>query len=250
MISYGADFWANVAMSIRRYEPQVGVIMDRPGAGGLGRQRNGRQSSNGNVVLDGGMPVVVGDPASVQKRLSVKKVQFSDGNIGDGCTMSRGDGGGAKVARQRHDRTLQAFYERTELFDDDEDDDSDWEPPLDDADSNKWFCTNCTLRNNRDVLHCNVGSIPYRLYGGMLLLHIISWNFIAEINQLMYGLMFCPLSYFHACFVKLLSEIAVKRISFVVIVENYCELGKTTGILFSSLTNIKNCRKKGLCLKM
>lgn len=232
-------------MSFLRHEPQVGVIMDGPGAGRLGSQRNDRHSSNGNAMLDGGMPVVVGDPASVQKRSSVKKVQFSDGNVGDGCTMSHGDGGGGKVARQIHDRTLQAFYERKELFDDDEDDDSDWEPPLEDADRNKWFCTNCTVRNNQDVLHCNVRfSIPYRLYDGMLLLHIISWNVIAEINQLMYGLMFCPLSYFHACPLSYFH--AVKRNSFVVIVENYCELGKTTGILFFTVLLILKIVGKGV----
>ncbi|KAG9456774.1 hypothetical protein H6P81_001282 [Aristolochia fimbriata] len=54
------------------------------------------------------------------------------------------------------DKTLQDFYEQNEyLDDDDDDDDSDWEPSEENNVINKWFCTNCTMANFEDVLHCN-----------------------------------------------------------------------------------------------
>ncbi|XP_068652281.1 histone deacetylase 15-like [Aristolochia californica] len=54
------------------------------------------------------------------------------------------------------DKTLQDFYvQREYLEDDDDDDDSDWEPSQENIVTNKWFCTNCTMANFEDVLHCN-----------------------------------------------------------------------------------------------
>lgn len=51
--------------------------------------------------------------------------------------------------------TFQDMYNNQDLFDDD-DDDSDWEPLQKRIDVMKWFCTNCTMVNLNDVVHCEV----------------------------------------------------------------------------------------------
>lgn len=57
-----------------------------------------------------------------------------------------------KKARQHKEMTFQDMYENQNLFDDD-DDDSDWEPLQKVV---KWFCTNCTMVNFDDIVHCDV----------------------------------------------------------------------------------------------
>ena len=51
--------------------------------------------------------------------------------------------------------TFQDMYNNEDLLDDD-DDDSDWEPTQEHVEIKKWFCTNCTMVNLDDVIHCDV----------------------------------------------------------------------------------------------
>ena len=51
--------------------------------------------------------------------------------------------------------TFQDMYNNQDLFDD-EDDDSDWEPAQEHVEIKKWFCTNCTMVNLDDIIHCDV----------------------------------------------------------------------------------------------
>ncbi|KAG8661598.1 histone deacetylase 15 isoform X2 [Manihot esculenta] len=60
----------------------------------------------------------------------------------------------SRKTRQR-EMTFQDMYNNQDLFDDD-DDDSDWEPLQKRIDVMKWFCTNCTMVNLNDVVHCEI----------------------------------------------------------------------------------------------
>ncbi|XP_050259424.1 histone deacetylase 15 [Quercus robur] len=60
-----------------------------------------------------------------------------------------------KKARQQKEMTFQDMYNNQDLFDD-EDDDSDWEPAQERVEIKKWFCTNCTMVNLDDTIHCDI----------------------------------------------------------------------------------------------
>ncbi|KAJ8752232.1 hypothetical protein K2173_003868 [Erythroxylum novogranatense] len=61
----------------------------------------------------------------------------------------------SKKARLK-DLSFQDLYNK-DIFDDDEDeDDSDWEPLQKHVEIIKWFCTNCTMINLGDAVHCDV----------------------------------------------------------------------------------------------
>ncbi|GKV25093.1 hypothetical protein SLEP1_g34586 [Rubroshorea leprosula] len=62
-----------------------------------------------------------------------------------------------KKARLSKELTLQDMYNNQDAFDDDDDDDdSDWEPMQKHVEIMKWFCTNCTMVNLDDVVHCDI----------------------------------------------------------------------------------------------
>ncbi|XVF09659.1 hypothetical protein REPUB_Repub07fG0113500 [Reevesia pubescens] len=48
------------------------------------------------------------------------------------------------------------MYNNQDAFDDDDEDDSDWEPVQKHIEILKWFCTNCTMVNLDDVVHCDI----------------------------------------------------------------------------------------------
>lgn len=60
-----------------------------------------------------------------------------------------------KKARVQRELTLQDMYNQ-DSFDDDDEDDSDWEPVQKHFEIMKWFCTNCTMVNLDDVVHCDI----------------------------------------------------------------------------------------------
>ncbi|KAF5730382.1 Histone deacetylase 15 isoform 1 [Tripterygium wilfordii] len=60
-----------------------------------------------------------------------------------------------KKSRVQKEMTFQDMYNNQDLFDDD-DDDSDWEPIQKHVEITKWFCTNCTMVNYDDILHCDI----------------------------------------------------------------------------------------------
>ncbi|VVA21434.1 PREDICTED: histone deacetylase [Prunus dulcis] len=59
----------------------------------------------------------------------------------------------SKKATQQKEMTLEDMYNQ-DLNDDD--DDSDWEPFPQHVEIVKWFCTNCTMVNLDDVVHCDI----------------------------------------------------------------------------------------------
>lgn len=61
-----------------------------------------------------------------------------------------------KKARQQKEMTFQDMYESQNLLDDEDEDDSDWEPLEKHVEVMKWFCTNCTMLNFDDIDHCDV----------------------------------------------------------------------------------------------
>lgn len=52
--------------------------------------------------------------------------------------------------------TFQDMYNNQGLFDEDDDEDSDWEPAQEHVEAVKWFCNNCTMVNLDDIIHCDV----------------------------------------------------------------------------------------------
>ena len=48
------------------------------------------------------------------------------------------------------------MHDNPNLFDDDDDSDSDWEPLEKHVEVKRWFCTNCTMLNFDDIVHCEV----------------------------------------------------------------------------------------------
>lgn len=61
-----------------------------------------------------------------------------------------------KARQQQKEMTFQDMYNNQGLFDEDDDEDSDWEPAQEHVEVVKWFCNNCTMVNLDDVLHCDV----------------------------------------------------------------------------------------------
>ncbi|XVF53948.1 hypothetical protein PTKIN_Ptkin05aG0141500 [Pterospermum kingtungense] len=64
--------------------------------------------------------------------------------------------GVSKRVRQPKELTFQDMYNNQDAFDDDDEDDSDWEPLQKHIEISKWFCTNCTMVNLDDVVHCDI----------------------------------------------------------------------------------------------
>ncbi|XP_031288190.1 histone deacetylase 15 [Pistacia vera] len=60
-----------------------------------------------------------------------------------------------KKARVQREMTLQDMYNQ-DSFDDDDEEDSDWEPMQKHVEIMKWFCTNCTMVNLDDIVHCDI----------------------------------------------------------------------------------------------
>ncbi|GMI76557.1 histone deacetylase 15 [Hibiscus trionum] len=75
-------------------------------------------------------------------------------NIND----DRQPNGTYKKTRLPKELTIQDMYNNQDAFDDDDDeeDDSDWEPVQKRNEIVKWFCTNCTMVNLDDVVHCDI----------------------------------------------------------------------------------------------
>lgn len=61
-----------------------------------------------------------------------------------------------KKVRLPKELTFQDMYNNQDAFDDDDEDDSDWEPVQKHIEVVKWFCTNCTMVNLDDVFLCDV----------------------------------------------------------------------------------------------
>ncbi|KAL4346488.1 hypothetical protein GQ457_17G026140 [Hibiscus cannabinus] len=62
----------------------------------------------------------------------------------------------SKKVRLPKEPTFQDMYNNQDAFDDEDEDDSDWEPVQKHIEILKWFCTNCTMVNLGDVLHCDI----------------------------------------------------------------------------------------------
>ncbi|RWR95782.1 Histone deacetylase superfamily [Cinnamomum micranthum f. kanehirae] len=94
-----------------------------------------------------------------ESKSSTNSVVVNDGHAAD-CDDEQHpfhESSSQRCMRQQNAQTLQDLYNQEEYIDDDdEDDDSDWEPLQKHADRKKWFCTNCTMANYDDVVHCNV----------------------------------------------------------------------------------------------
>lgn len=60
------------------------------------------------------------------------------------------------ASQQRSETSENMCDQQAYFYDDDEDDDSDWEPLQKHEVIKKWFCTNCTMANFENVMHCNV----------------------------------------------------------------------------------------------
>ncbi|XP_021292116.1 histone deacetylase 15 isoform X1 [Herrania umbratica] len=75
---------------------------------------------------------------------------INDDTQPDGVSVSR------KRTRLPKELTFQDMYNNQDAFDDDDEDDSDWEPVQKHVEILKWFCTNCTMVNLDDVVHCDI----------------------------------------------------------------------------------------------
>lgn len=77
-------------------------------------------------------------------------------NIGNPCSDLDHEPSDAVQQDQRLQKgtTFQDLYMQGH-YDDEDDDDSDWEP-VNQFILKKWFCTNCTMPNFDDVCHCDV----------------------------------------------------------------------------------------------
>lgn len=62
-----------------------------------------------------------------------------------------------KRARASKEMTFEDIYGAEALLnEDDEEDDSDWEPVQTPVEFVKWCCVNCTMANPGDMVHCYV----------------------------------------------------------------------------------------------
>ncbi|XP_035546860.1 histone deacetylase 15 isoform X2 [Juglans regia] len=61
-----------------------------------------------------------------------------------------------KARQQQKEMTFQDMYNNQGLFDENDDEDSDWEPAQEHVEVVKWFCNNCTMVNLDDVIHCDI----------------------------------------------------------------------------------------------
>ncbi|KAL5726033.1 histone deacetylase [Ranunculus cassubicifolius] len=84
------------------------------------------------------------------KRSRITVETHGEEDAADDVNMETGPD--TKKQRQQKEMTFQDIYR--EEYDDDEDEDSDWDPSQ--CDSKRWFCTNCTMVNIDDVLHCDI----------------------------------------------------------------------------------------------
>ncbi|XWS48328.1 hypothetical protein CRYUN_Cryun13aG0066100 [Craigia yunnanensis] len=64
--------------------------------------------------------------------------------------------GVSKKVRMPKELTFRDMYNNQDAFDDDDEDDSDWEPVQKHIEILKWFCTNCTMVNLDDIVHCDI----------------------------------------------------------------------------------------------
>ncbi|KAL5726042.1 histone deacetylase [Ranunculus cassubicifolius] len=86
------------------------------------------------------------------KRSRITVETHGEEDAADDVNMETGPD--TKKQRQQKEMTFQDIY-REEYDDvDDEDEDNDWDPSQ--CDSKRWFCTNCTMVNIDDVLHCDI----------------------------------------------------------------------------------------------
>uniref|UniRef100_A0A2P2L5R4 Uncharacterized protein MANES_01G020400 n=1 Tax=Rhizophora mucronata TaxID=61149 RepID=A0A2P2L5R4_RHIMU len=128
------------------------------------------------MVLEIKNPSANGEAVLHRKSNGVSSVA-SDGhvNFGSNGTVVEHDSGGdtlngedsitvgavdapdviTKKERQR-EMTFQDMYNNQGLFDEDDEEDSDWEPVQKRVEIVKWFCTNCTMVNLNDVIHCDI----------------------------------------------------------------------------------------------
>ncbi|PON62099.1 Histone deacetylase superfamily [Parasponia andersonii] len=111
------------------------------------RKQNGR---HGNLGLDGTSTRFCCDESCEEKNIAGISGSPSE-NI---SSSSQHD---VKKARRHKDLTFQDMYDDQNLFDDDDDDeDSDWEPLQKPVEVLKWFCTNCTMVNVDNIVHCEI----------------------------------------------------------------------------------------------
>lgn len=60
-----------------------------------------------------------------------------------------------KNGKRQNDMSIEDMYKQYE-YDEEDDDDSDWEPLQKHIEVLKWFCANCTMVNFDDAVHCDV----------------------------------------------------------------------------------------------
>lgn len=61
-----------------------------------------------------------------------------------------------EAGKKQKEMTLEDMYRNDGALDDDDEDDSDWEPLKKQVEMVRWFCTNCTMLNVEDVFNCDV----------------------------------------------------------------------------------------------
>ncbi|KAK4409587.1 Histone deacetylase 15 [Sesamum angolense] len=121
--------------------------------------KNGESAPSSNVDVQSGAANVSASKSFFKQNLVEQGLFRACGAV---CFLFTMMGGlmKQKNAKRKSDMTLEEMYNSQHDFEDDEDDDSDWEPSaLPDhnvVEIPKWFCLNCTMVNIGDDLHCDV----------------------------------------------------------------------------------------------
>ncbi|KAL0381342.1 UNVERIFIED_CONTAM: Histone deacetylase 15 [Sesamum angustifolium] len=121
--------------------------------------KNGESAPSSNVDVQSGAANVSASKSFFKQNLVEQGLFRACGAV---CFLFTMMGGlmKQKKAKRKSDMTLEEMYNSQHDFEDDEDDDSDWEPSaLPDhnvVEIPKWFCLNCTMVNIGDDLHCDV----------------------------------------------------------------------------------------------
>ncbi|XP_065860694.1 LOW QUALITY PROTEIN: histone deacetylase 15 [Euphorbia lathyris] len=137
-----------VSETLRRNRPANGESEKRFHKHSHGVSSNGISARDENLNANGVAASFSFDESSGEEDMRTLNSKSVDGAKSSEIVVSRKTG--------QREMTFQDMYSNQDLFDDDDEDDSDWEPVPKHVEIVKWFCTNCTMINLHYVVHCNI----------------------------------------------------------------------------------------------
>ena len=127
-----------------------------------GKAENNLHDQNDQILLEGfngqhenvGLDGINATPCSDENCREENTSGTSSRDMADNLNGSMLPDIISKRVRQQKEMTLEDMY--NDQYDYDDDDDSDWEPLPGPTAVIRWFCVNCTMANQDDVVHCDI----------------------------------------------------------------------------------------------